>query len=156
MVVEHSDVSVQIAGTDDYTHNRQTIPGPHSELKQKERDWLRAQIESDPYVNFYELTRLFKKSFPKNRVHRSRILRAMRDLGFSFKKTLYSLAEIGLMFLPGGRIFVRLSQTLMSTGSYSLMNLGATLVSGRAVDGLHGARHYSGLKSPTHAADMYR
>lgn len=61
-------------------------PGPESKLKQKERDWLRTQIERDPYVSSYELTGLFNKSFRRNRVHRSTILRAMHELGFSFKK----------------------------------------------------------------------
>ena len=63
-----------------------SAPGAQPKLGEDERMWLRAEIERDPYVSSYDLTKVFNRRFPKNRVHRSTILRAMHALGFSFKK----------------------------------------------------------------------
>ncbi len=61
-------------------------PGAPPKLGAKERTWLRKRLERDPYLTSYELTVDYNKRFPKNRVHRSTILRAIHDLGFTHKK----------------------------------------------------------------------
>ena len=47
---------------------------------------IRRELEKDPFMSSYDLARRFKRFFPSNPVHRSTILRAMHDLGYSFKK----------------------------------------------------------------------
>ncbi len=61
-------------------------PGRERKLGSVHLARIRAEIERDPYITSYELAARFNKYFPKNRVHRSTILRAMHELGFSFKK----------------------------------------------------------------------
>lgn len=61
-------------------------PGRRPVLEENHRARIRAEIERDPYISSYELTWRFNKRFAKNRVHRSTILRAMHQLGYSFKK----------------------------------------------------------------------
>lgn len=55
-------------------------------LMENHRAFIRHQLRDDPYITSYELARRFNARFRVNRVHRSTILRAMRELGFSFKK----------------------------------------------------------------------
>ena len=61
-------------------------PGRSSVLEENHLARIRVEIERDPYISSYELSWRFNKYFPKNRVHRSTILRAMHQLGYSFKK----------------------------------------------------------------------
>ncbi|MCP4905903.1 MAG: hypothetical protein GY910_13075 [bacterium] len=60
--------------------------GRPASLQEKHLAHIRRELERDPFMSSYELARRFKRFFPKHRVHRSTILRAMHDLGFSFKK----------------------------------------------------------------------
>lgn len=60
--------------------------GRGSALKERHLVWIRTEVERDPYISTYEVAGRFNKRFPKNRVHRSTILRAMHQLGYSFKK----------------------------------------------------------------------
>lgn len=55
-------------------------------LREEHKAFIREQLEQDPFVSSYELATRFNRRFPKNRVHRSTILRAMHGAGFSFKK----------------------------------------------------------------------
>jgi transposase len=66
-------------------------PGPSRILQEKHLKYLSRQIERDPYVSSYDLTRLFRQRFRSLRVHRSTVLRAMHGLGLSFKKRLRTL-----------------------------------------------------------------
>jgi len=61
-------------------------PGRGPSLQPKHFRWIRAEVERDPYISSYVVAGRFNKRFPKNRVHRSTILRAMHSLGYSFKK----------------------------------------------------------------------
>lgn len=61
-------------------------PGRTRSLSEKHLSFLRRQIEAHPFISSYELTQRYNKCFRANRVHRSTILRAMHELGFSFKK----------------------------------------------------------------------
>ena len=61
-------------------------PGPRSKLGAKELAWLKKSIAKNPYVTSYELAALYNRRFKKNQVHRSTILRAMHQLGFTHKK----------------------------------------------------------------------
>lgn len=61
-------------------------PGGTPKLGDTELTWLRGRLEEDPYLTSYELTAKYNRAFPKNRVHRSTILRAMHTLGFTHKK----------------------------------------------------------------------
>lgn len=61
-------------------------PGRAPVLEEKHLAGIRTEIERDSYMSSYELTHRFNKRFPKERVHRSTILRAMHQLGYSFKK----------------------------------------------------------------------
>ena len=61
-------------------------PGRTPLLGDRHFAYLRTQLEKGPFMTSYDLTRRFNKRFPKNRVHRSTILRAMHQLNFSFKK----------------------------------------------------------------------
>lgn len=61
-------------------------PGRGPALEEKHFAWIRAEVQRDPYISTYEVAGRFNKRFPKNRVHRSTILRAMHHLGYSFKK----------------------------------------------------------------------
>lgn len=62
------------------------IPGPTPKLKPRHLEWVRAQLEADPFVTSYDLADRFNRHFRAMQVHRSTILRAMHELGFSFKK----------------------------------------------------------------------
>lgn len=55
-------------------------------LQEQHLAWLRKEMEADPYVTSHELTARFKRRFPRCRLHRSTVLRAMHELGFTFKK----------------------------------------------------------------------
>ena len=61
-------------------------PGRTPTLNEDHFDWLRREMSRDPYLSSYALTHLFNRAFPTRRVHRSTILRALHQLGFSFKK----------------------------------------------------------------------
>ena len=61
-------------------------PGRTPVLENNHLSRIRAEIVRDPYISSYKLTCRFNKRFPKQRVHRSTILRAMHKLGYSFKK----------------------------------------------------------------------
>jgi transposase len=61
-------------------------PGRGPVLQETHFRWIRAEVERDPYISSYVVAGRFNKRFPKNRVHRSTILRAMHSLGYSFKK----------------------------------------------------------------------
>ncbi len=61
-------------------------PGAVAKLRPAHDDWLRAQLELNPYVTSYELTRQFNRRFRSLKVHRSTVLRAMHRVGFSHKK----------------------------------------------------------------------
>ncbi|NRA33425.1 MAG: IS630 family transposase [Polyangiaceae bacterium] len=65
-------------------------PGRACALETVHLDRIRAEITRDPYMSSYEVTERFNKRFPNNRVHRSTVLRAMHQLGYSFKKTPYA------------------------------------------------------------------
>ena len=70
------------------------IPGRSPKLQERHIEYLRRQLEADPYTNSYELAARFNRRFRATRVHRSTILRAMHDLGFSFKKKLPTLLNV--------------------------------------------------------------
>lgn len=61
-------------------------PGRSKVLGDKHLEFIRKEIGHTPYATSYELTQRFNKKFAKTRVHRSTVLRAMHELGFSFKK----------------------------------------------------------------------
>lgn len=61
-------------------------PGLPEKLGDKEYEWLRNELIGNPYTTSYELANRYNKMFRSNQVHRSTILRAMRKLGFSYKK----------------------------------------------------------------------
>jgi transposase len=61
-------------------------PGPSPILKKAHREYLRLELQRDPYVSSYELTRRLKRRFRRLSLHRSTVLRAMHALGFSHKK----------------------------------------------------------------------
>ena len=61
--------------------------GPRK-LGQRELQWLRSTIETNPFTTSYELTSKYNQEFRSNRVHRSTILRAMHELGYTHKKRL--------------------------------------------------------------------
>jgi transposase len=48
--------------------------------------WIKKSIEENPFVTSYELAAAYNRAFKHNQVHRSTILRAMKELGFTFKK----------------------------------------------------------------------
>ena len=60
--------------------------GRPTSLGEKHLARVREELERDPYITSYELASRFNRYFPKNQVHRSTILRAMHELGFTFKK----------------------------------------------------------------------
>jgi len=61
-------------------------PGRRRVLQDEHLAWIREQLENNPYMSSYELSARFNRRFRGNRVHRSTILRAMHELGYSFKK----------------------------------------------------------------------
>ena len=61
-------------------------PGAKPKLSDSEYEWLRGQLQANPYLTSYELCERFNKRFDSNTVHRSTILRAMHKLGFTYKK----------------------------------------------------------------------
>lgn len=63
-----------------------TSPGAQPKLGTKELAWLKRNVAKNPYVTSYELAVLYNRRFKKNQVHRSTILRAMHQLGFTHKK----------------------------------------------------------------------
>lgn len=62
------------------------VRGPKPRLMEEHFEWLRARTAESPFLSTYELTRLFNEDFPEVAVHRSTILRALHQLGLSFKK----------------------------------------------------------------------
>lgn len=61
-------------------------PGARPKLGPSAMEWLKKNIEANPFVTSYELSALFNRTHRRQRVHRSTILRAMHKLGFTFKK----------------------------------------------------------------------
>lgn len=61
-------------------------PGLEPKLGKKELDWLLVDIKANPFSTSYELTARYNRHFRSNQVHRSTILRAMHQLGFTHKK----------------------------------------------------------------------
>ena len=55
-------------------------------LEEKHLQFLRDELQSNSFLSSYDLARRCNARFRSNRVHRSTILRAMRELGYSFKK----------------------------------------------------------------------
>lgn len=70
--------------------NETLQPRPRSggvcKLTDKHHQWLNKQIEQQPFVSSYELSDAYNQRFPDNKVHRSTILRAIHQLGLSYKK----------------------------------------------------------------------
>jgi len=62
------------------------LPGPTPKLEERHFEWIRARLEEDPFTDSYALSERFNRHFRAVTVHRSTILRAMHELGFSFKK----------------------------------------------------------------------
>lgn len=60
--------------------------GRRPKLQDEHLAWIDEELKVTPYITSYELAARFNKRFRKLSVHRSTILRAMHDLGFSFKK----------------------------------------------------------------------
>ena len=61
-------------------------PGPGKKLGDVHLDWIQGELERDPFITSYDLRTRFCRRFPRLPVHRSTILRAMHELGFTFKK----------------------------------------------------------------------
>ncbi len=61
-------------------------PGRRPLLEEQHFAWLRSELERDPFISSYDLTARFRRRFRRVQLHRSTILRAMHDLGFTFKK----------------------------------------------------------------------
>lgn len=61
-------------------------PGREFKVTDKHRDWIRRELQRDPFLTSHELTERFNRRYRKTQVHRSTILRAMHMIGFSFKK----------------------------------------------------------------------
>jgi transposase len=62
------------------------LPGGRPKILPMHEEWLRAQLEADPYLTSYELADRYNRRFSAEPVHRSSILRAMHRLGFTHKK----------------------------------------------------------------------
>lgn len=69
-----------------------TPPGGQKKLGAPEHQWVLAEIQQSPFTTSYELTAKYNQKFPANQVHRSTILRAMHQLGFTHKKNTSSAA----------------------------------------------------------------
>ena len=76
------------------------VPGPKPRLSEEHFDWLRARLKESPFLSTCELTPLFKEAFPEVAVHRSTILRALRQLGFSFNEGAEGRSERVLLERP--------------------------------------------------------
>lgn len=63
-----------------------TAPGVEPKLGDDEHEWLRGELEVNPYLTSYELCERYNREFRCNQVHRSTILRAIHSLGFTHKK----------------------------------------------------------------------
>lgn len=63
-------------------------PGRPRLLNERHHKWIVSELTRDPYITSYELTRRFRTRHRSVDIHRSTILRAMRDVGYSFKKRL--------------------------------------------------------------------
>lgn len=61
-------------------------PGRPVALEQEHLQFLRDELKASGFLSSYDLARRYNTRFKSNRVHRSTILRAMRELGYSFKK----------------------------------------------------------------------
>ena len=61
-------------------------PGSPPKLREQALEWLRTEVESNPYGTTYELTAKFNRAHRSNQVHRSTILRTLRKLGYTYKK----------------------------------------------------------------------
>lgn len=66
-------------------HHR-VASGARPKLQARHLKWLRQHLEKYAASSSYEVTGAYNKRFPKTKVHRSTILRAMHRLGFSVKK----------------------------------------------------------------------
>lgn len=60
--------------------------GRPAALEKEHLQFIRDQLKANSFLSSYDLARLYNSRFKSNRVHRSTVLRAMRDLGYSFKK----------------------------------------------------------------------
>lgn len=69
-------------------------PGAKPKLSDEELAWLNRQVDTNPYLTSYELCGLYNRAHPRNRVHRSTILRAMHKLGLTHKKRRYWLHNV--------------------------------------------------------------
>lgn len=63
-----------------------TAPGAKPKISDEGRMWLKARIQANPYLTSYELCALYNRAHRSNRVHRSTILRAMHELGYTHKR----------------------------------------------------------------------
>ena len=63
-------------------------PGAKSKLADGDLAWLKKQVDANPYLTSYELCGLYNRAHPRNRVHRSTILRTLHKLGLTHKKRL--------------------------------------------------------------------
>jgi transposase len=61
-------------------------PGRTRALGDEHFRYLTKLLQNNAYITSHELAALYNQKFKNNRVHRSTVLRAMHDLGFSFKK----------------------------------------------------------------------
>ena len=63
-----------------------SAPGAKPKLTDEHLAWLKRQVQANPYLTSHELCGLYNRAHPRNRVHRSTILRAMHKLGLTHKK----------------------------------------------------------------------
>jgi transposase len=87
--VSHSSVRRYVAKA---KNNESLVPdnptGAPSKLGQKALSWLFKDLKANLFTTSYELTVRYNRHFHTNKVHRSTILRAMHQLGFTHKKRL--------------------------------------------------------------------
>ena len=87
--VSHSSVRRYVAKA---ANNESLVPdippGAPPKLDKKAFSWLLKDIKANPFTTSYELTVRYNRHFRNNKVHRSTILRAMHQLGFTHKKRL--------------------------------------------------------------------
>lgn len=61
-------------------------PKRATKLQKEHNDWLVEQLRDDPYQSTYTLAASYCRAFPTNKVHRSTILRALKQQKLSYKK----------------------------------------------------------------------
>ena len=66
--------------------------GAPRKLNASHLQWLKRYLNQWPYATSYELTQKFNRAHRQCAVHRSTILRAMHELGYSYKKNTGSAA----------------------------------------------------------------